>query len=133
MLQVDDNEFTLLVEEGIDKIPEKFKVLLDNVVISWADVPTPEQLSKAKLRRSQGLFGLYEGVPQTARGAGYSSLPDRITIFRQAILHSCRTADEARDQVAETVWHELAHHFGSSEERVRKAQQRRRSRINKFA
>lgn len=126
MLQLTDEEFEQLVADGLKAIPDKFRSLLNNVVIVWADVPTPEQLAKTKLKSGQGLFGLYEGLPQVSRGAGYSSLPDKVTIFKRSILNSCSTMEEARQQVAETVWHELAHHFGSSEERVRRAQTKRR-------
>lgn len=125
---ITDQEFEALVEQGIASIPEEFRQLVKNVAIVVADEPTPEQLGKTGIRRGQLLFGLYEGVPQTARGAGYSALPDKITIFKRAIVESCASADEVRDQVKETVWHELAHHFGSSEQRVRRAQTKRRFR-----
>ena len=127
-MELSDREFAQLVQDGIDNIPKKFKLLAKNVVIVWTEEPTDEQLKKSNLRRGQALFGLYEGVPQIARGAGYSAVPDKITIFKGAITASCRSLDEVRRQVAETVWHELAHHFGSSEARVRRAQTRRRSR-----
>lgn len=123
-MQLSDQEFADLVQAGIDNIPDKFQELLNNVAIVWAHEPTPEQLKKSKLSVGVALFGLYEGVPQISRGAGYSALPDKITIFKNAILNSCHTVEQARKQVSETVWHELAHHFGSSEERVRKAQTR---------
>lgn len=126
MLQLTDEEFEQLVAEGLRAIPDKFRVLLNNVVIVWSEEPTAEQLSKTGLKTGQGLFGLYEGVPQISRGAGYSNLPDKVTIFKRSILNSCLTVEEAKQQVAETVWHELAHHFGSSENRVRRAQARRR-------
>ena len=125
-MELSDQEFSQLVQDGIDNILEKFKVLAKNVVIVWAEEPTDEQLKKSNLRRGQGLFGLYEGVPQIARGAGYSAVPDKITIFKMAILNSCVTIEQAKKQVAETVWHELAHHFGSSENRVQQAQLKRR-------
>lgn len=126
MLRLTDAEFEQLVADGLKAIPDKFRSLLSNVVIVWAEEPTIEQLKKTNLKSGQGLFGLYEGIPQTARGVGYSTLPDKVTIFKQAILNSCGNLEEARQQVTETVWHELAHHFGSSETRVRQAQAKRR-------
>src|SRR3990167_11025638 len=111
MVNLPDQEFEALIEEGVGAIPQEFR-----------------ELMKTGLRPGVALFGLYEGVPQISRGAGYSGvLPDKITIFKQAILSACSTAAQVREQVKETVWHELAHHFGSSEQRVRKAQARRRS------
>jgi predicted Zn-dependent protease with MMP-like domain len=125
MLELDDQEFTYLVTQGLMDIPERFRRQLNNVVVVWAEEPSPEQLRQTNLKRGQALFGLYEGVPQISRGVGYSGLPDKITIFKKAILNSCNSLAEVREQVAETVWHELAHHFGSSEQRVRNAQHRR--------
>lgn len=127
MISLSDEEFELLMVDGIRAIPEKFKRLLSNVVVVWSEAPTTEQLKKIHLRPQQALFGLYEGIPQTARGANYSGvLPDKVTIFKKAILDSCSSLDQARTQVAETIWHELAHHFGLSENRVRAAQTKRR-------
>ena len=129
MVNLPDQEFEALIEEGVGAIPQEFRELMKNVAIVVADEPTPEQLIKTGLRPGVALFGLYEGVPQTVRGVGYSGvLPDKITIFKRAILESCASPAEVREQVKETVWHELAHHFGSSEQRVRRAQTRRRFR-----
>jgi len=67
-----------------------------------------------------GLLGLYQGVPLTSRGAHYAgALPDRITIFRRAICAVCSTEDEVVDQVRRTVVHEVAHHFGIGDARLR--------------
>src|ERR1700689_460201 len=67
-----------------------------------------------------GLLGLYEGVPLTSRTTQYAGvLPDRITIYRQAICALCRTEDEVADQVRRTVVHEVAHHFGIDDARLR--------------
>ena len=127
-IQLTDTEFDALVQEAINGIPEDYRKLMRNVAIVVVDEPTPEQLTKTGLRHGQSLFGLYEGVPQISRGAGYSALPDKITIFKRAIVESCADSEEVCEQVKETVWHELAHHFGSSEQRVRRAQAKRRLR-----
>ena len=66
------------------------------------------------------LLGLYEGVPLTERNTEYSLvLPDRITIFRQAILAACATEDDVVDEVRATVVHEVGHHFGIGDARLR--------------
>ena len=127
-IQLTDTEFDALVQEAINGIPEDYRKLMRNVAIVVVDEPTPEQLTKTGLRHGQSLLGLYEGVPQISRGAGYSALPDKITIFKRAIVESCADSEQVCEQVKETVWHELAHHFGSSEQRVRRAQTRRRFR-----
>ena len=67
-----------------------------------------------------GLLGLYEGVPLTSRTTGYAGvLPDRITIYRQAIAAICQTEQEVARQVRQTVIHEVAHHFGIDDKRLR--------------
>jgi predicted Zn-dependent protease with MMP-like domain len=110
----------------VKAIPERFLKLLDNVDIVIEDEPTPAQKRKLKLRQGWTLFGLYEGIPQSKRGVNYSAvLPDKITIFRKPIEASARNKEEMKEMVKNTVWHEIAHHFGMSEERVRLAENKR--------
>lgn len=120
-------EFERLVAEGIRAIPEKFHRRLANVAIVAEEEPTADQRRKLKLRRDHDLFGLYEGIPQTARGANYFGvLPDKITIFRRPILAYARDAAEVKTIVRDTVWHEIAHHFGMDERAVQKRERWRR-------
>lgn len=126
---MDETMFERLVAEGIDAIPEKFLRLLNNVAIVVEDEPTPEQRKKLRLRGDHTLLGLYEGVPQTVRGGQYYwVLPDKITIFRHPILEYARDSSEVRKIVRDTVWHEIAHHFGMDEHTVRAKERRRRAR-----
>ena len=119
--------FEKLVEEGIKDIPQKFLDKLDNVGIVIEENPTSEQLKKLKIRKNYFLFGLYEGIPKTKRW-GYSDvLPDKITIFKNHIEQSAQTEEEIKKLVKETVWHEIAHHFGMDEKEVREAESRRKN------
>lgn len=121
-------DFEELVEAGINAIPEKFLKLLDNVAVVIEDEPSLVQRRAMRLRSDMTLFGLYEGIPQSRRGGNYSwVLPDKITIFMKPILEAARTDDEVEILVRDTVWHEIAHHFGMDEGRVRKAERKRRS------
>ena len=121
-------EFEVLVEEGLAAIPEKFQKLLNNVGIVIEDEPTEAQRRKMRLRADSTLLGLYEGIPQSRRGANYSwVLPDKITIFMNPILAMSRDLEDAKRMVRDTVWHEIAHHFGMDEMRVRNAERRRRN------
>lgn len=123
-------EFEVLVAEGIDAIPEKFLKLLNNVAVVVEDEPTPEQRVKMRLGKSMTLFGLYEGIPQAKRSTNYSwVVPDKITIFMKPIVGFARSPEEAKKLVSETVWHEIAHHFGMDEARVRRAEHRRRNSV----
>lgn len=113
MIQVSDEQFAEFIGEAMDDLAHKVAADMDNVAIVWEDEPTPEQRERMKLSRHETLFGLYEGVPLTARGAGYNLvLPDKITIFKNPMLHAAESIDQLRRMVHNTVWHEIAHHFG---------------------
>ncbi|MBA3417204.1 MAG: metallopeptidase family protein [Geodermatophilaceae bacterium] len=101
--------FEELVSDALDEIPPELTRLMDNVVVLVGD-RDPEEPS---------LLGLYEGVALTERGWDYGGhLPDRILIYRQALLDICDTEQEIVDEVAVTVVHEIAHHFGIDDERL---------------
>jgi len=119
---MDDLEFEKLVGEGIDKIPEPFKKKIDNVAFIIEDEPSPEQLKQMHIDSHHMLFGLYQGISQIRRGDTYNAvLPDKITIFKKPILAIAQNnPDLIRQQVYDTVWHEIGHHFGLSEEQARK-------------
>ena len=127
MQKLSRTEFEKIVKQGIKAIPEKFLLKLDNVAIVIEDEPTLAQKKKLNLRPGWTLFGLYEGVPQAKRGTNYSAaLPDKITIFQKPIAAAARDEKDIKEMVKNTVWHEIAHHFGMDEVRVRQAEVRRR-------
>jgi predicted Zn-dependent protease with MMP-like domain len=102
--------FEELVSDGLDLVPEELLRLMDNVVVLVEDRPPPED---------PDLLGVYEGYALTDRGSEYSGvLPDRITIFRRPILSICDTEEDVVDEVAITVVHEIAHHFGIDDVRL---------------
>jgi predicted Zn-dependent protease with MMP-like domain len=112
--------FERLVAEALEELPEEFQKRLDNVDVVVAAHPTREQMKRAGIGPHQTLFGLYEGVPLTKRDRGYHLvLPDKITIFQRPMEAVCRTNEEIRDLVRKTVMHEIAHHFGIGDERLR--------------
>lgn len=104
-----------IAEETIAALPEYFRGKMDNVVIIVQDKPTPSQIR----RMGRTLLGLYEGIPLSERGTGYSgALPDKITLFRHNLESDCEDEEELSRLVAHTVLHELAHHFGISDEEL---------------
>jgi predicted Zn-dependent protease with MMP-like domain len=106
---MDPQRFNELVSDALDLIPPKLAALMDNVVVLVADRHPDES----------DLFGLYEGVALTERDSNYAgSLPDTITIYRDALLDSCDSDDQVVDEVAITVIHEIAHHFGIDDDRL---------------
>lgn len=122
---MEHQKFEKLVQQGISQIPKKFLKKLDNVDIVVEDQPSVRQLKKLKNRRGS-LFGLYQGIPQTKRYHYGEVLPDKITIFKNPIKKIARSEKEIKEIVKNTVWHEIAHHFGMSETEVKKAEQKRR-------
>lgn len=113
-------EFEKLVLEAVEELPEEFRGKLDNVEIVVEGTPSPSQLFRLRLPPWTSLFGLYEGVPRTKRGAGYTFvLPDKITIFQRPLEFFYKTSERVKLKVKETVRHEIAHHFGMSEDQIR--------------
>jgi predicted Zn-dependent protease with MMP-like domain len=107
---MDAQRFEDLVGEALDEVPQELLDLMDNVVILVADDPPDDD---------PDLLGLYEGHALTDRGWDYSGvLPDRITIFRNPILAMCDSEQDVVDEVAITVVHEIAHHFGIDDARL---------------
>jgi predicted Zn-dependent protease with MMP-like domain len=102
--------FEGLVSDALDTIPPELTQVMDNVAVFVEDEPDPSD---------PGLLGLYEGTPLTERGEWYAGvLPDRITIFMGPTLRMCQTPQEIVAEVATTVVHEVAHHFGIEDERL---------------
>ncbi len=116
---MEQDKFTELVGKAIENLPAEFLDLLENVDVVVDDYPTEVQIRKATPGRDGLLLGLYEGVPRTSRTTGYNMvLPDKITIFRKSIEAICKNDDEIYSQIQETLKHEIAHHFGISDERL---------------
>jgi predicted Zn-dependent protease with MMP-like domain len=101
-------EFETLVANALDDIPAELRAAMDNVVVLIDDFSPPGQL-----------FGLYQGVPLTNRGGYSASMPDRITIFKETICSACENTHDVERQVRQTVIHEVGHHFGISDARLR--------------
>jgi predicted Zn-dependent protease with MMP-like domain len=106
--------------KAIDELPPEFRDRLENVDVIVEDWPSPTQLNRNNIKSRFGLLGLYEGVPHINRGPGYGMvLPDKITIFRKPIEARCHSWQEVEEEVARVVRHEIAHHFGIDDHRLR--------------
>lgn len=112
--------FEEIVAEALEEIPDSLWEMIDNVAVMVEEWPQPHQLHSVGLKDPRQLLGLYEGVPLTSRGNHYGLVtPDRITIFRRPIFGACGPDDDRiRAQIRRTVLHEVAHHFGISDERL---------------
>ena len=119
MFEVSDKEFDALISEVMDELPKKYIEGLTNIVITYEDAPSLQQRTQLKLRCNSLLFGLYEGVPRTARGGNQSFLlPDKITLFKQSLLAVSTNIDELRAHAKHTLWHEIAHYYGLDHDRI---------------
>ena len=113
-------EFEQLVIEALDALPPAFQEKLRNIEIVVSDWPTVAEQRAVGLKPGHLLFGLYQGIPLTRRTSHYSLvLPDKITIYRLSIERTCHTREAVIQKVQHTVKHELAHHFGISDDRLR--------------
>ncbi len=123
---METDAFEQLVAEALDALPEEFLNLMDNVQVVVALWPSRRQLGSVGLSMRASLLGLYEGVPLTRRGTNYGLVPpDKITIFQRPIEQICHSDEEIRQQVIDTVVHELGHHFGINESRMRELETER--------
>lgn len=98
-------EFEDAVSDALDSIPPALARAMDNVVVLIEQEPPPDD---------PDLLGVYDGTPLTERDAWWAAgaLPDRITIFQGPLERMCESADQLREEIAITVVHEIAHHFG---------------------
>ncbi|HEY5990075.1 MAG TPA: metallopeptidase family protein [Streptosporangiaceae bacterium] len=109
MIDVEPDRFEEMIVTALDGLPDDLGRLMSNVAVTVEHRAGP-----------RGLLGLYQGVPLTARTSNYAGvLPDQITIYRRAICAVCRTEEEVVEQVRRTVIHEVAHHFGIDDNRLK--------------
>jgi predicted Zn-dependent protease with MMP-like domain len=117
---MDRESFERLVERAVENLPEEFRARLENVDVVVEDWPAPHELARLGLRNRYELLGLYQGIPLTRRGDHYGLVPpDKITIFQGPIEAKCRDDFRIMDEVGRVVRHEIAHHFGIGDGRLR--------------
>lgn len=124
-MDMSDETFEKLIARAMDELPREYMERLDNVAITYADNPTPEQLTKQGVSEGQLLLGLYEGIPQTQRGSYSLVLPDKITLFKIPILSLSSFDSDVYERVKRTLWHEIAHHFGLDHGRIHELEQKK--------
>lgn len=116
--------FEELVARGIEEVPPRFRKKLKNVAIIIAEEPTEEELRSVGIDPASGdtLLGLYEGVSNLEGGHTHRESPDRITVFMNPTIEEAGDEDEVAQIVADTIRHEIAHHFGMNEDEVARAE-----------
>lgn len=111
MQALSEEDFEDAVSEALDEIPPELAGLMDNVVVLVDQEPPSDDPE---------LLGVYEGTPLTERDSWWAAgaLPDRVTIFKGPLERMCESVEELREEIAITVIHEVAHHFGIDDERL---------------
>ena len=124
-------EFEKLVAEGFERLPEWVRAKIKNVALLAEDEPSHEDREAEGLADDETLLGLYKGIPLSARGEQYGvgmTMPDTITLYQLPIEEAAlQDGKDVRDVVADTIWHEFAHHFGMDEHEVREREAKRES------
>jgi predicted Zn-dependent protease with MMP-like domain len=119
---MEKEQFENLVAQAVEALPQEFQDRLTNIDIVVEDAPSREQLRQSHVGRGYTLLGLYQGIPLTERHSSYSMVPpDKITIFQKTIeaKYSGRDENEIKAEIGKVVRHEIAHHFGTGEARLR--------------
>lgn len=105
---------------AVGSLPDEILARMENIDVVVEEWPTSGQLAEVGLKRSETLLGLYQGVPLTRRSRHYGMVvPDKITIFQRPIEARCRYDNEIIAEIRRVVQHEIAHHFGISDARLR--------------
>ncbi len=132
------DDFEKLVAEGYEQLPQWVRNKIKNVALLVEDEPSREDRRAEGLADDETLLGLYKGIPLSERGENYGvgmTLPDTITLYQLPIVEAAKSeyrdlrnpdmTEITRRIVAETIWHEFAHHFGMDEHEVRLREDRR--------
>ena len=119
--------FEELVRQALDELPEEIAQRMSNVDVEVQESPTSDQLRSTGVPAGRTLLGLYQGIPLTRRTSGYQMVPpDRIIIFQRPLEMVARNDADLVQRVQATVIHEVAHHFGFSDRRLREIEAERR-------
>ena len=120
---MEKQEFESLIEDGFALLPEWVRKKIKNVAILVEDEPSREIRKQEHLADDETLLGLYQGIPLSARGENYGvgmTMPDTITLYQKPIEEAGEEDGiEIKKVIADTIWHEFAHHFGMDEKEVR--------------
>jgi predicted Zn-dependent protease with MMP-like domain len=113
--------FERLVAEVLDELPRRFRRRLRNIAVVVESEPSQELLKDMGLWPHGTLLGLYRGVPLPRRGFSYGNvLPDRISIYQKPLEAMCRTTDDLKTAIRDTVMHEIGHYFGLDDAQIEK-------------
>lgn len=117
-MRVNLEEFEALVERAMDRLPDEFAGLIDNVAIVVEEEPEPELMLEMGMDDGDELLGLYRGVPLVERESSWAAPPDQVVLYRLPLLRICHGRRELIREIRDTLVHELGHYFGLSDEEM---------------
>jgi len=117
-MRMSKEAFEQRVREALELIPDEFRPFLENVAVVVESEPSDDLLDALDVPLDETLYGLYSGPALTERGADQSGLPARIIVYRLPHLQETWDDGELRVELARTIIHEVAHHFGIGEDRL---------------
>jgi predicted Zn-dependent protease with MMP-like domain len=112
-------DFDAVIDSALEELPPVFAERLGSVAIVVDEEPTPAQLASVGAR---GLFGIYEGIPRTRWGVDNAAVASKITLFRGPLSRANRDPERLMAAIRDTLHHEIAHHFGIDDARLRELQ-----------
>jgi len=120
--RVSREDFEILVEEALERLPEKYKKYFANIAVTVEDYPDEEDAGRLTSKKEL-LLGLFSGVPYPGKGGFFEipyPFPDRIILYQKNIETICSGEEELIEQIQATLIHEVGHYFGLSERDLRK-------------
>lgn len=123
MIQVSDEQFDDLINEALASLPGEHITRIENIAITRQDDPSEEQRNQLHLRNDQSLYGLYEGLPLSARQGQTRIMPDKITLFKNPLSASAWSLSDLKEQIRHTLWHEIGHYYGLNHDRIRELEE----------
>ena len=111
-------DFIKVVEDSLDSLPEEFRSRIKNVAILVEDFP-PNQLPRQPGQQRRLILGIFHGVAATNKSVFDVSMgPAHIVLYQKNIEAVCSSESEVRQQIRQTLIHELGHYFGMTEEQL---------------
>jgi predicted Zn-dependent protease with MMP-like domain len=115
-----EDEFAEAVTESLQLLPDDFQRHMTDLAVDVEDLPDRQTLTELGIKDQRGLLGLYRGLPLTKRSVGHMlRIPERIVLYQRNIERICRSRRDVIEQIRRTVLHEVGHHFGMDEHRLR--------------
>jgi predicted Zn-dependent protease with MMP-like domain len=117
-MEISDDLFQELINEELNQLVSERGLKLDNLAILFDQQPSKQKLKNLNIDKYHTLLGLYEGIPLSERQGLTTTLPDRITLFKQPLVAKVNSIDDLKKAIRHTLWHEIAHYYGLNHQKI---------------